>query len=136
MKKYLLLATALLFADTSIAQSNNKKEDISIQFGDTRPNATANGKPGATYTTKAEILRNPRFMTSMNIEVVEFTVSLMPKGKDFIGPFTVKGAELPENVKARIQETDSRTKVFFENIRVKTADGLIRSVNPFIMEYD
>lgn len=87
--------------------------------------------------TVDQMLANPVMLCrEPNCEIEEFTISFLPEGKDFIGPYTIKGSprvqEAPLKVLRRIKEDgDKKVRVFIENIKVKH-DGVEENLSPIV----
>ncbi|MCD6011955.1 MAG: hypothetical protein K0Q79_1817 [Flavipsychrobacter sp.] len=98
------------------------------------PKKFTNGKVDASVVTRAEVLANTTLtMPPPSLEIVEFTFSMLPKGNDFIGPYKVKDARLSNEIITKIQELeDPQGKIFIENIKVSTRDG-IRIMSPILL---
>ena len=65
-------------------------------------------------------------------EVVSFTLSLQPKGKDYCGPYITKGSKLTDKEIAVIRklrdEKVGKVQVFFEEVEAKGPDGVHRKL--------
>lgn len=93
-----------------------------------------NGKTDASVVTRAEILANAALTSPVpSIEIIGFTFSMLPKGRDFVGPYTVKGAQFTSEIISKINElTDPQAKIFIENITAKV-DGTTRHISPILL---
>lgn len=72
----------------------------------------------------ADILKTPT-LTSLipGCQVSGFTVSFLPKGGEFLGPFRTNGATLSENNVSYLKEfTNMTVRIFFEDIHA-SCDG-------------
>ena len=59
-----------------------------------------------------------------NCEVTEYKISFLPKGKNYIGPFTIKGASKiqgkPLDILKELKVSkNENTRIFFDDIHVK-----------------
>ncbi len=130
MQKLPILLVILLLAisSPSFAQNNTKQPTVTVMLGNMMPTFTADGKK-APYrkVTRAEILANPQLMTAAPpCDITEFTLSILPKGKDFRGPYTVKGAWLsPDIIKMLEEVEEGDCKIFIENIKVNCGNQLM-----------
>ncbi len=99
-------------------------------------NIQRKGVTGTTplVVTRAEVLANTALTTSSpTLEVIEFTFSMLPKGRDLVGPYSVKGPRLTPEIISEIRElNDPQGKIILEHIRVKT-DGGTRTMNPILL---
>lgn len=138
MKKYLLLFTLLLLAVSlhSFAQDKNRVPVV-IRLGKIDLPEVINGKVTAVYTSRAEILKNKRLIsTASNCEVTSYTFSIKAEGHNLTGPFEVKGADLTEKLRDKIREWDyPGTQVMFKNIHV-TCGGNDHVAYSLFLNYD
>jgi hypothetical protein len=138
MKKlplYLALLS-LSFSYNSMAQDKPKEkapENVpQVYLGGIRP-PSKDGKIGMIVTTRAELqVSNKLVVEQKGCKVKSFSVSLLPNGGDFTGPFKVKGAELPDNIKTLIMEKPG--KLFLENIVVSCGKDSMHA-KPILLKY-
>ena len=120
-RSFLLFAVLLVSAITSFAQNRNKnKIDLVIRMGKIEAPEVIDGKVAAVHTTRAEILKNARLVsTASNCEVTSYSFSIMAEGHTLTGPFDIKGSELPEKIKTKIRDWDyPGTQIMIKNIHV------------------
>jgi hypothetical protein len=130
MKK-LLFALLLIGGPVVSFCQTTPKEQYQFAFANLLP---AEMKPGsAAHVNRKILLQNPKF--SGNVQVVSFSVSIMPKGKDLIGPYTAYGNALPKQIIDALP-TCQPGKLIMESIKVKTKDGTIRTFNPVAINFD
>jgi hypothetical protein len=129
--KGLLVSSLLLASLNCFAQ----RKELQITFGDVPPSKIENGKVQNTQTSSDILLRNPRLVSNIpSVTVKEFVFSLLPKGENYYGPFHIKGAELPEEQKKRLQSFPEG-RVFIESIKVAEPDGTIRTCVPILISF-
>jgi len=133
MKKTVLLLS-ILFSFAFTASFAQKQV---VTLGDLPANTRTDGKATPIYTTSDRIIKAGKLVMNLpNSEVVSYTFSIM-KGDGMRGPITVKGAQLTDKVINWIKETKGPgVKVFFDEIKVKEKDGLVRPVAPMAFKYD
>ncbi len=132
MKKLPILLVLLLLAISShsFAQNKAKQPTVTVTLGNIMPTYTPDGKPlPYRKVTRAEILANPQLATPPPpCDITEFTFSILPKGKDFRGPYTVKGAWLtPDIIKMLEEVEEGDCKIFIENIMVNCGSQRINA---------
>src|SRR4051812_12805238 len=71
-------------AHNSNAQARASEASVVIPFGIPYKNSSTN-------ITLDEMLKNPAMLCRQGFELVSFTISFMPEGKDFMGPFKISG---------------------------------------------
>ena len=129
MQKLSILLVLLLLAisSDSFCQNNTKQPTVTVTLG----NITRYGPDGKLLpyrkVTRAEILANPQLTTPPPpCDIAEFTFSVLPKGKDFRGPYTVKGAWLtPDIIKMLEEVEEGDCKIFIENMKVNCGNQLM-----------
>ena len=129
---------AILFSlafSYAFAQNNASKGPIITLKGLQAPEMK-DGKQQPIYTTSDYITKNPSLVSNdPNVEVMEFTAGV-GVGKEYTGPFEIKGNTLTQQVIDVIKKTKGPgVLVFFENIKVKD-HGFIRPYTPVILKYD
>ncbi len=116
MKKLsgLTILLLLAFSLQSYGQSS-----LVVMLGNIAPKFT-NGKADANTVTRQEILSNTQLkMPPPQCEISGFTFSILPKGKEFMGPFTIKGSQLtPQIIKMLQDMEDPQGRIFIENIKL------------------
>lgn len=121
----ILLATGIGFGHSALSQGR-ASDQLIFPFG------VALTKNGPNITLD-EMLKKP-VLESRVWEIKEFAISYIPEGKDFMGPFTVKGPRLKGQaleVLQRIKERgDKHVRVFIENIKAMGPDSTIRHLSP------
>ncbi len=133
MKNTSVLFTILL----SFAFANSFAQKPKLTLGDLPITTGTDGKAVPFYTTSDRIIKAGKLVVNTpNLEVVSYTFSIMA-GDGMRGPIVVKGAELTDKIIGWIKETKGPgVKVFFDDIKVKEADGLVRPVAPMTFKYD
>ena len=131
MLVFIPLATVCIFcfSKNSFSQKPNQKGLIAFPFGITD---TAQ----LTHATYDQMLANPSLVCKQaNCKVTEFDISFLPKGKDFLGPYHIKGSSLIDGMALKLmkQIKDSgyaNTRVFIENIHISCngQDMLARTI--------
>ena len=115
-----LISCLLLFSKNSFSQKgkgNGNHTTVAV-FG-------SNNKTDVAHFTYEQILKDPFITcTEADGEVTGYTISFLPKGKDFYGPFKVNGSnKLQPNTIAffkGLQDSSiANTRIFVENIIVK-----------------
>lgn len=128
-----LIALCLLMAVsvTGLAQSATgaySRDPIAMfgNFPGTKPVATIKG-----------ILENPKLITDQSgFEVLNFTISVLPHRGEYWGPFTVKGAELTQQIKDGLKTFAGRGgRIFIESIQAAGPDRRPRNMNSIILTY-
>ncbi|MCD6011956.1 MAG: hypothetical protein K0Q79_1818 [Flavipsychrobacter sp.] len=134
MKKLSVLFVLLLIAAASQSFAQNAQIRPTVTLGNIQPKTSVTGKP-ELIATREEILANPTLMMPPPpCEILNFQVSILPKGKDFQGPYTVQGPHLPPNVIDYIKGLeDPQGRIFIENINVKCG-GQELHASPIIMK--
>lgn len=120
----------LCFSGNTFSQNKSGKEFPVAKFA----NIDLNRNPVATYE---QVLANPVFTWSLpGYEMLYFSLSFQPKGKDFIGPFTTKGSKLTDKeieiIKKLRAEGIENVKVFFEDIKAAGPDKQVRNLGSII----
>ncbi|MES2702230.1 MAG: hypothetical protein V4649_06300 [Bacteroidota bacterium] len=132
MKKLTISFAAVCVTIVGIAQSTN---NVTVHLGSIPTSVNSNGKTQNVKTTRAEILRNPKLATNTpGTTIRQFTISFLPKGREFYGPFTIPGDQLPDDIKTKINEFSAGSKVFIENIKV-SVNGETRTAQPILLSY-
>ncbi len=72
------------------------------------------------YTTYTQLLSNPTIIYDRpGCEVTNFTISLIPQGEDWIGPYRTTGNELTPRVKNILEGLRGKhTRIAIDSIRV------------------
>ena len=118
----LALVCIVCFSKNSFSQKKTGKSRLIVELANV-PDTSMR----VALTNYDPILSNPRLVcTEPEAEVTEFWVSFQPKGKDYIGPFTVTGSSrLDSNPRLmewlkKLKESDTeKVTMFIENIHVK-----------------
>ena len=63
----------------------------------------ANLADGQKVTSYDAVLSNPQFLCAPGWEVLTFTLSFQPKGKEYYGPYVTKGPKLTEKRDRTVQ---------------------------------
>jgi len=120
------LLLVCIFSENSFSQNTAAKPFL--KFGNVPPIGT-----NVIITDYDMVLSNPQFICTGG-EVISFILSFQPRAKDFVGPFKTKGDRLTDEeiaVFKRLRyERVERVQVFFEEIKIKKPDGLIRTAAP------
>ncbi len=136
MKKlFFLLALATIGTlTTSYAQNAPAEPTVIVCLGDICPHYK-DGKIDNITTTRSEILANTTLSTPPPFfKVVEFSFSMLPKAKDFLGPFKVTGDKLtPEIIKLIQNMDDPQGRIFIENIIVNV-NGIALKATPLALK--
>jgi hypothetical protein len=112
-----VIISMICFSKNSYSQNNQHKYVVLLHpFGikDT----------SIHYITYDQILANPVLNYNQpNCEITEYTISFLPKGKDFRGPFTIKGSPkiqgIPLNIFKELKESkNEHTRIFIEGIHM------------------
>ncbi len=117
-RRTLLLLCLLCAARSSFAQKTTKKPATVSIFGKANASFTS-------HITYAQMLTGPAITcTEADAEVTGYTISFLPKGKDYYGPFKVNGSnKLQPQVIAFLKglqdSSIANTRIFVENIIVK-----------------
>ncbi len=120
----------MVIAHSSNAQNRVSEAGIVAPFGITYKNTS-------TGITLDEMLKNPAMLCRQGYELVEFSISFLPEGKDYRGPFTINGSPRLQGLALETLQTmkdngDKKIRVFIENIKVKGSDGMIRTIAPMM----
>ena len=80
----------------------------------------------------AAILENFEF--NARFQVVGFSFSMQPKGRDYVGPYIVNnpnGARFTDNpqIQAAMKIAKAGDKIYVEEVRVKGPDGVVRKLD-------
>lgn len=123
MKKLSLLFVILILSAASQSFAQNAQIKPTVMLGNIQPTTSVTGKP-ELIATREEILANPTLMMPPPpCDIISFQFSILPKGKDFMGPYTVQGAHLTPNIIDMIRGMeDPQGRIFIENIKVKCGD--------------
>ncbi len=133
MKKLSVLVV-LLFA-LSLQSFGQAGKGPAVILGNIMPKIGPDGKQ-VTTATREEIIANPILHTPPPpCDITGFMFSYYPKGKNFNGPYEVKGAQLtPEIIKMlKAIEDPEGCMIYIENIAVKCGDQELRT-NPIIIK--
>lgn len=135
MKKLLLLAVLTLTTGMyTMAQNSNAASYPIIKLGKVALMSPTTGK---LTITLADLKANSKLIIDgPNCKVEAYSFSVLPKGKDFIGPYTVQGTdEFTEKIKSVIASlNDEGGRIFIENIRLN-CDGVMRTAQSIIVSY-
>ncbi len=129
---FLALATISL-SIPSFAQNAPTEPSVLVCMGDVCPHFKEGKLVGIT-TTREEILANTTLTTPPPFfKVVEFTFSMLPKGKDYLGPYKVQGDKLTPQIIKLIQSLeDPQGRIFIENITVNV-NGIAAKASPMLI---
>ncbi len=96
--------------------------------------AIKNGELSAS-ATRAEILAEPELQTPpCPCTITGFTFSMLQKGKNLKGPYTVKGSALsPEILKMIKDMKNPEARIFIDNIVMMAGNQQIK-VNPIVID--
>ncbi len=135
MKKLSLLLVLAFLSFGSYAQNTASQPKLIAMLGSIPPQINADGKIGVTSVTRDMILANALLtMPPPPCDIVSYTFSVLPKGKDFMGPFAVTGAVLTPNIKKMLKDMeDPQGKVFIENIKANCG-GKEMVVQPILLK--
>ncbi len=136
MKRLFVLFVLLFLAGYSLCLAQSKKDEpMPVLTLGTLTQKFEKGKVTAIAATKEEVLADPWLRTTdANVNVASYTFGAFPKGKDYMGPFTVNGGGLTPQIIKTIQNIErSQGKILFEGIKVMTADGTVRACAPFVI---
>jgi hypothetical protein len=92
----------------------------------------------SAMTSREKVLAYPRLLArQLNCDIVSFSFTISANGKTW-GPFEVKGAAFPEEVRDKIKETEAPPKVTItiDKIMVKCNGGSEEMAKPITVEYD
>jgi hypothetical protein len=116
------LAFACMLCFTKASFSQNAKAKYIIVTGLGANNADIKQ---TNYTTYEKVMAEPRLICNVpGAKVTEFTISYLPKGKDYQGPYKITGSELSGIAKKLLmEEKESKspnpdTRIFIEEIHV------------------
>ncbi|MFI5196910.1 MAG: hypothetical protein ACHQD8_07450 [Chitinophagales bacterium] len=111
----LLLVCATCYSNISFAQKPIEKKSSSVTFG---------GIVGGSLPLQ-KILDNPIITPKdPNCEVTDFTISFMPDGGEYWGPFKINGSKMTKNQLSYLSEfTKLKVRVFIEDIHLKCKNG-------------
>lgn len=132
-----LFVSVLLSFRSAMSQTVPAKKDkeIIVTFGNS---PILSGHVQKVKAKKSDLLINPKLVITSpgipDIEVADYTFSIMPTGEDFIGPFKIQGAALRSDIVDRLTTTSSG-KIFLEGIHVRM-DGVIRTLNPVVFFFE
>lgn len=135
MKKLPLLLILAFLSISSYAQNTANQPKLIAMLGSIPPQINPDGKIGVTTVTRDMILANAVLtMPPPPCDIVSYTFSVLPKGKDFMGPYTVTGAALTPNIKKTLKDMeDPQGKVFIENIKANCG-GKEMTVQPIVLK--
>ena len=133
MKKLFLVVIVMQFALHSFAQ------DPHISLGNIPDNPVAiNGKESAIKTTRSQMIANDKLVMNVpGYEIKHYSFTLK-SGTDIIyGPVDVKGAKLTADIINAIKKAKGPgVYIYFDDLKVKEPDGLIRSCRSMIFTFD
>ncbi len=134
MKKLSLLLVLASLSFGSYAQNTASQPKLIAMLGSIPPQMTADGKIGVASVTRDMILANAVLtMPPPPCDIVSYTFSVQPKGKDLMGPFTVTGADLAPKIKKMLKDMeDPQGRVFIENIKANCG-GKEMTVQPILL---
>jgi hypothetical protein len=130
MKNLILLSILLL--STIVAHSQPKQPKV--YFGDFGQ-INANGVPRAIVTTQAKVLAKPKIYAERGCQILNYNVSILPKGGGIKGPMPGTTQVLPKRITDRIVELGTNAILYFENIHVLYNDEPIE-IAPFTIKYE
>jgi hypothetical protein len=133
MKKPLLII-ALLFATTCLFAQGNKHLP-KISFGASKPLNNPDGTMKPVSTTLAEVLRNPKITVERGGEIIGYTVSIVPAGGQFSGPYKGTETVLSAHIKSRIKASGTKATIYIENFTVLFNDQIME-IPPFTIKYE
>lgn len=129
-KQYLLLFLCIVgFTKNSFSQKGPSRYKAKM------------GTIDSAHTTREQILTDPGLIPRLiasgpNSKLKGFELSILTGDNQYLGPYTVTGGVLTEQVKNWINKEDvPKTRVFIENIKVEY-DGKITAARPLILTYD
>jgi hypothetical protein len=94
------------------------KNVVSQNTGGQTPQITFGGIDRG-ITTKEKILESRLECHQPGCQVTGFSVIILPKGRDLLGPYWMQGDQLSEKLKNMIKELpDVRNKIFIDSIQV------------------
>ena len=132
-KNFRLFAAIILCTFCSVAQT---AQQVTVHLGTIGTATTVSGKPSAIRTTRAEMLANTTLIADVAGALVkQYTISFLPKGGEYYGPFTVAGADLNDQARHKIKETAQGGRIFIEGIKV-VYNGTETAVPPVLLSYD
>ena len=119
MRKLSVLFVLLFLTAASQSFAQNAQIRPTVMLGNIQPKTSVTGK-SEYIATREEILANPTLMMPPPpCSIISFQVSILPKGKDFQGPYTIQGPHFtPEVIDFIKGLEDPQGRVFIENIKV------------------
>ncbi len=136
MKRSSFFIVLLLIAHLCTIAQNVDNKSFVLRLGKIALYHAAGQKTPLPKITLADLKANNTLIIEGSCKVEEFSFSVLPKGRDFIGPYTVKGsAEFSGAIKDVISSLgNTGGRVFIENIKVNCG-GVVRTVAPILFTY-
>ena len=123
--RYVQLCHLILLITLSVAASAQSAYSGKIVvFG--------NHDTSAHKITYGQLIKEPSLVCDEKHDVVtEFRISFLPKGGEYLGPFTVQGNKLSDNIIERINKLRSEhpalVRVFIEDLMVKKSTSTVKA---------
>jgi len=123
--KLLVAATCMLCLSVGNARGQTAVTDSGIAVSQLR----SSGQISVSYD---KILAHPAMFYDGGNRVVEFSISFLPKGKDYYGPFITTGNKFPDKAISALRKFKADgvpvTRMFIEGIGIKERDS-VRHLN-------
>ena len=96
-----------------------------------------NGHWNPAITTCAVLLSDPRLEAKDGWKVWSYTIGFRPVGKDYVGPFFVKGASFTSEVKEALKDQmGGKGEIDIESIKVSSPDQGSRTASSIKLKYN
>jgi hypothetical protein len=104
-------------------------QDVQLSFAGT----TLTHK-GYNTTNSAQLIKDHRLKAETSgYQVMSYQISILPKRNDLVGPFTIRtGEDAPQSLKTFLPNA-SGSKVFLDEIYVKSPDGKTRKSRSYVI---
>ena len=144
LKSFVIITPLLLLLLSLQADGQGTALIQDVRLGNIKASVTNYGKHGGmehSAITYDEILANPNMVCDKpGCLVTHFTLSVVPKGADFLGPFSTAGAALTENNKTglvKLKEAKAaNAKMIIDSIEVNCggANQLLKGLLVFTIK--
>jgi len=128
----LALVCMICFSKNVFSQKNSGSDPFLLAFG--------NKNLGINRTTLNDVLANPSiYVNQPGYEILDFSIYLLPAGKDLVGPYKIKGNTVDGTALDKIKElskTDTGNgRIFIDDVHVKH-NGKTDAIMGINIKYD
>jgi len=86
-------------------------------------------------TTKEKLLNNLKLSNDGGCEILNYAISILPKGGGIAGPFKASMGVVPSYIKEKIAALGDNAIVYFEDIRLMCGDNAVE-IPSFTVKYE